>query len=34
MLSSPLTWTVVVVHHWVIDKTKSVIHCFVKAMKR
>ena len=34
MLASPLTWTVVVVHHWVMDRTKSVMHCLVKAMKR
>ena len=33
-LSSPLTWIVVVVHHWVMDKTKRVMHCLVKAMKR
>lgn len=34
MLSSPLTWTVVLVHHWVMDKTKRVMHCLVNAMKR
>lgn len=33
-LESPLTWIVVVVHHWVMDRTRTVMHFLVKAMKR